>query len=121
MPNSDKNKTNIEWLAENAWLKAVERIAIPVLIALMWQVWTDIGSLKQAQPVMELRVSNMESQQKEATVRAGNALADRAKFQSDVLVQITNLQGQITTLQQTSTDLKSAVKELTTAINKAAQ
>jgi hypothetical protein len=34
----------VDRIADNAWLKMIERLAVPLIAAVVWQMYTDITS-----------------------------------------------------------------------------
>lgn len=51
----------VDRIADNAWLKMIERLAVPLIGLIVWQMYTDISTIKAQQPVIIERVKNLES------------------------------------------------------------
>lgn len=108
---------NVDKVADNAWLKAVERIAIPFIGLLLWQQWQSLREIERNLPSFEVRVAQIEKQQADAALAIATGRTSDMSFQQDIIVKLATL----TALhQRTSADteeLKQALKELNSTLN----
>jgi multidrug resistance efflux pump len=104
--------TGIEKIADNVWLKALERIAIPLIILLLWQQYESLQNLEQKSPITEYRIESLET-----TVRVSNASIEESKIQRnanqiELVQEITGLQKDVQGLQKTVGEINQTVKDL---------
>lgn len=101
----DKGST-LHALADNVWLKLVERIVVPAIAILGYQMWQDITELVKDRPVVELRIQKLEEFAASMQERADTARAERNMQNQTILVEIAGI--------------KTEVKNLTTTMDKIA-
>jgi vancomycin resistance protein YoaR len=108
----------IDRLADNAWLKAIERIAIPFIGLVLWSQWNTIEELKRNAPTIELRLSQIESVERTAASTAAATSVDRMKFQQDISTELATLSTQMANLKETTFELKTEIRELSAMLER---
>jgi DNA repair exonuclease SbcCD ATPase subunit len=102
-----------ERIADNVWLKALERIAIPLIILLLWQQYQTLQSLQQKSPITDFRIESLEATVKASNASGEEATKQRATNQLALVQQITGLEKDVEALQKTVGEINAAVKDLT--------
>ena len=101
--------TTMEKIADNVWLKAIERIAIPLIILLLWQQYNTLQSLQQKSPITDYRIESLEISVNAATIAGAEAKEQRNANQLLLVEQLTGLKKDVETLQKTVGEIKTAV------------
>lgn len=84
----------VDRIADNAWLKMIERLAVPLIGLLTWQMYTDVGNMKQQFPLMSERIINLEKRMDKMEARADNARTERVAQYQSIIIEITSLKVQ---------------------------
>lgn len=101
-----ESPSTLQALADNVWLKLAERIVVPAIAFLGYQMWQDITELVKTRPITELRLQKLEDFAKSMQGRADSARAERNTQTQAILVEIAGI--------------KTEVKNLTTTMDKIA-
>lgn len=102
----------VDRIADNAWLKMIERLAVPLIAAVVWQMYTDIGSIKEQQPVIIERVKNLELRADKMEQRADSARSERIGQYQSMIVELTALKSQVQSLDATISEQKSLLRDI---------
>ena len=111
-PSNDGNPSFMEGLAQNAWLRMVERVAIPVLTFLIWQQWQSVQHLEKQSPLINLRIDQLETAFKSMTVSLDTASKERNNYQLTVVSSIAAIHGDVEALQGDVTEIKERVNRI---------
>lgn len=76
---------SIEKLADNAYLKLVERVAVPAIVAIVGAQWWSIDAINKKMPEMQYRIERLEEGQKAITARADIARKERLDNQQAII------------------------------------
>jgi len=90
--------STLEAIANNSWFKVIDRFAIPVIGALLWQQWQTLDSIKSHMPTLELRVTRVEDLAAQITNRFETAQEQRGTQQQAVMVEIAGLKADVRNL-----------------------
>lgn len=102
----------VDRIADNAWLKMIERLAVPLIAAVVWQMYTDIGSIKEQQPVIIERVKNLELRADKMEQRADSARTERIGQYQAMIVELTALKSQVRNLDEAMAEQKSLLRDI---------
>lgn len=102
----------VDRIADNAWLKMIERLAVPLIGLIAWQMYTDVGDIKEQQPVIIERVKNLELRADKMEQRADSARADRIGQYQSMIVELTALKSQVQILDATISEQKSLLRDI---------
>ena len=111
-PSNNGNPSFMEGLAQNAWLRMVERVAIPVLTFLIWQQWQSVQHLEKQSPLINLRIDQLETAFKSMTVSLDTASKERNNYQLTVVSSIAAIHGDVEALQGDVTEIKERVNRI---------
>jgi uncharacterized protein YfaP (DUF2135 family) len=102
----------MEGLAQNAWLRMVERVAIPVLTFLIWQQWQTVQELEKQAPLINLRIDQLETALKNSSIAFSEATKERNANQLVIVSTVAEIRGDIHELQSDVTDIKARVNRI---------
>ena len=91
----------IDSIAENIWLKAVARLAMPILLFLGGLLYTDLSNLKLSIPVLIERINNLEEQTSDIDARVVEARTSRFEQYRLLSVAVSELNQQVIALDKT--------------------
>ena len=111
-PSNDGNPSFMEALSQNAWLRMVERVAIPVLTFLIWQQWQTVQELEKQSPLINLRIDQLETAFKSMTVSLDTASKERNNYQLTIVSSIAAIHGDVESLQGDVTEIKERVNRI---------
>jgi len=105
--------TAMEKIADSVWLKAIERVAIPLIMLMLWQQYQTLQTLQLKSPVTDYRIASLETTVKAATTSGVEAKEQREANQIVLVRQITGLEKDVAALQKTIGEVNQSVKDLT--------
>jgi uncharacterized protein YfaP (DUF2135 family) len=110
--SNNGNPSFMEALSQNAWLRMVERVAIPVLTFLIWQQWQTVQELEKQAPLINLRIDQLETALKNSSVAFSEATKERNANQLVIVSTVAEIRGDIHELQSDVTDIKARVNRI---------
>ena len=111
-PSNNGNPSFMEGLAQNAWLRMVERVAIPVIGFLIWQQWQSVQQLELQSPLINLRIEQLEMALRNASISAAENAKERNSNQLTIVSTIASIHGDIKNLQSDVSEIKERVNRI---------
>ena len=108
----------VDRIADNAWLKMIERLAVPLIAAVVWQMYTDITKIKEQQPVILERVKNLEDRTSKMETRADNARAERINQYQSLIVEFSAVKTQVQGLEGALAEQKALLRDISQKLSK---
>ena len=93
----DKTST-MQALADNVWLKLSERIIVPIIAFLGYQMWQDIAHMVKERPVLELRIKQLEEFAVAMQQRADVTRTERGAQTQSILIEIAGIKAEVKNL-----------------------
>ena len=93
----DKTST-MQALADNVWLKLSERIIVPIIAFLGYQMWQDIAHMVKERPVLELRIKQLEEFAVAMQQRADVVRTERGTQTQSILIEIAGIKAEVKNL-----------------------
>lgn len=111
----------VDKIADNAWLKMIERLAVPLIGLIVWQMYTDITSIKAQFPVIVERVKNLETRADKFDLRADAARTERLTQYQSVIVEIAQLKQHVSSMEEGINDQRTLLRDISNKITRPAK
>jgi len=108
----------VDRIADNAWLKMIERLAVPLIGLIVWQMYTDVSTIKAQQPVIIERVKNLEERVTKMETRADNARAERINQYQSLIVEFSAVKTQVQGLEGALAEQKTLLRDINQKLSK---